>query len=68
VNRVVEEGSKEATSLEETTVGGGGWLWEGAFRYLEIYASFAYSQAIRVRECSSWIQLGTESVQSGMAG
>jgi len=34
VNRVREGGSKEAPSFEETTVGEGEWLWEGAFRYL----------------------------------
>jgi len=68
VDRVWEGGTKEAPSLEETMVGEGEWLREGAFRCLEIYSSFAYSQAIHVRECSSWIQLGSESVQSGMAG
>ena len=59
MDRVGQGGTKEALSLEETTVGEGEWLQEGAIRCLEIHSSFAYSQVIRVRECSSWIQLGT---------
>jgi hypothetical protein len=31
VDRVGGGGTKEALSLEENAVGGGEWLWEGAF-------------------------------------